>query len=195
MAQYKGSNFTCPARARETTVLRVGIRQDLGKPLARLLIVDDLVMLRKGVRIILEDVGYEVEEAGSGEEALQVLGAGQFDFVMTDLSMPGMTGIEWVRKANPPKEGRPIFLMMSAKFDPSIVEQAKSIGIQEVMQKPYRREALIAKIDHVLGVDRKKLLKEIEEQATERRAKAKAKKDKKDDKHAGETPPPETPGH
>lgn len=169
----------------------MGIRQDLGKPLGRLLVVDDLVMLRKGVRIILEDAGFEVEEAGNGEEALHALqNGGPFDLVMTDLSMPGMTGLEWVRKANPPKEGRPVFLMMSAKIDPREVEEAKSIGIQEVMQKPYRREALIAKIDHLLGIERKKLLRQIEEQVAARRAaaraqKEKARKDKEKEKEKG----------
>lgn len=157
----------------------MGLRQDLGKAIARLLVVDDLVMLRKGVRIVLEDSGFEVEEAGSGEEALQQLAQnGPFDLVMTDLSMPGMTGIEWVRQAKPPAEGRPIFLMMSAKFDAKDVEEAKSIGIAEVMQKPYRRETLVAKIDHLLGLDRRKLVKQIEEQAAAKRAKAKADKEK-----------------
>ncbi len=157
----------------------MGLRQEMGKALARLLVVDDLVMLRKGVRIVLEGAGFEVEEAGSGEEALQQLSQnGPFDLVMTDLSMPGMTGIEWVRKAAPPKEGRPIFLMMSAKFGPSEVEEAKSIGIAEVLQKPYRRETLVAKIDQLLGLDRRKLLKQVEENAAAARAKAKADKEK-----------------
>lgn len=182
----------------------MGLRQEMGKALARLLVVDDLVMLRKGVRIILEDSGFEVEEAGSGEEALQQLAQnGPFDLVMTDLSMPGMTGIEWVRKANPPKEGRPVFLMMSAKFDARDVEEARSTGIAEVMQKPYRRQTLVAKIDQLLGLDRRKLVKQIEDLAAAKRAKVKADKEKarkdkekekekdKDGKeHGKEQPPP-----
>ena len=60
------------------------------------LAVDDDFLVRLGTVAMLEDLGHEVKEAGSGEEALRILeeGGGKIDLVMTDQAMPRMTGVE-----------------------------------------------------------------------------------------------------
>lgn len=141
----------------------MGLRQDLGRPLGTVLLVDDIVMLRKGVRILLEDAGFEVYEADSGPEALALLKAHGVDLVVTDLSMPEMTGIEWLRLANLPKDGKPFVLMMSAKATPKDIEEAKEVGVRDVLPKPYRKDALISRIDQLLGINRVMAIREAEE--------------------------------
>jgi CheY-like chemotaxis protein len=62
---------------------------------ARILIVDDDALIAMATVDMLEDLGHDVVEANSGEDALMILQAGkQFDLLITDYSMPGMTGAE-----------------------------------------------------------------------------------------------------
>lgn len=76
-----------------------------GRQGATLLFVDDDFLIRMSTASLLEDLGYTVLKAGSGAEALELLGAnGGIDMMITDYAMPGMTGIqlaEEVRKTNP----------------------------------------------------------------------------------------------
>lgn len=66
----------------------------------RLMIVDDHAILREGLRHILESSGdaIDIEEAGSGFQALELLRRQPFDMVIADLSMPGMNGIDLIRR-------------------------------------------------------------------------------------------------
>jgi len=64
----------------------------------RVLVVDDVAELRRLLRLILEaEAGTEVLEAGSGEEALEVVARHDVDLVVMDQSMPGMSGAECIR--------------------------------------------------------------------------------------------------
>jgi CheY-like chemotaxis protein len=60
----------------------------------RILVVDDDAAIRELLRFVLEEEGYEVIEAADGAEGLQQYQAAPIDFVITDLQMPGMDGLE-----------------------------------------------------------------------------------------------------
>ncbi len=60
----------------------------------RILVVDDDAEVRQLIDAALRDVGFEVSLAGSGEEALALIAAGDYDVVVTDLQMPGMNGLQ-----------------------------------------------------------------------------------------------------
>ena len=62
----------------------------------RILIVDDHPIVRDGLRLLIEKIPdmIIVDEAISGEEALQKIGAGEFDAVVLDITLPGMSGIK-----------------------------------------------------------------------------------------------------
>ena len=64
----------------------------------RVLVADDVVDNRKLLEWMLEDAGWGVAEAGSGEEVLELLGREPFDLVLMDVSMPGMGGVEATRR-------------------------------------------------------------------------------------------------
>jgi len=66
---------------------------------AKILIVDDEEIVRESLRDWLESVGYAVDIAGSGQEALQKIKSKSFKILLTDLIMPGMDGIELMKKA------------------------------------------------------------------------------------------------
>jgi two-component system invasion response regulator UvrY len=65
-----------------------------------LLLVDDHTIVREGLKRILEPIGHEwsITEAGSGYQALEVLRARRFDLAIVDLSMPGMSGLDLIRR-------------------------------------------------------------------------------------------------
>ena len=76
------------------------------------LLVDDEDLVRMSTADMLNDLGYEVTEAGSGEEALKLLGGGtRFDILMTDHLMPGMTGAELARAARALRPDLPILIV------------------------------------------------------------------------------------
>jgi DNA-binding response OmpR family regulator len=68
-------------------------------PRPRLLVVDDDDSLRVGLRDILGLMGYRVEEAASGDEALKLLESMSCDLMILDVRMPGMSGVEVMRRA------------------------------------------------------------------------------------------------
>ena len=77
-----------------------GVRQPLAKPtIKNILVVDDEEMGRGVAKIILQEKGFVVEEAKSGEDALAKLDGFQPDAILTDILMPGKKGYEWVREA------------------------------------------------------------------------------------------------
>jgi CheY-like chemotaxis protein len=66
----------------------------------RVLVVDDERQMRRGLKAYLEDEGYQVLLAGSGEEGLQVLASAQVDVAIVDMRLPGMDGNEFIEHAH-----------------------------------------------------------------------------------------------
>lgn len=64
--------------------------------MTRILIVDDEETIRLALRKFLRSRGYEVEIAGSGDQALQLLSKDSFALMLCDVRMPGMTGVQIV---------------------------------------------------------------------------------------------------
>ena len=64
----------------------------------RILVVDDEPAIRRALRPPLLELGFQVAEASRGEEALQQLRAGKFDVVLLDINMPGIGGMETLRR-------------------------------------------------------------------------------------------------
>jgi PAS domain S-box-containing protein len=65
----------------------------------KILVVEDDVLIRMDICDMIADDGHQVEEAGSGEQAIEMLQSGHFDFLVTDLGLPGMSGETLVVKA------------------------------------------------------------------------------------------------
>ena len=79
----------------------------------RILITDDEENVRSLFKKLLEKEGYEVDCAPSGEDALEKLGQEWFDLVLTDLRMPGMSGLELMRRGKMLNPSLP-FLILTA---------------------------------------------------------------------------------
>ena len=116
---------------------------------ARVLVVDDEELMRIIVRERLENAGYQVEEASSGEEALGKLGDGRYSVLLTDISMPGMDGITLLGesfKRSPETAG----IVMSAKTELGTAVTALKLGACDYITKPFNFDVLLITIENAL---------------------------------------------
>lgn len=133
------------------------IRSDMAKALsfpktgqeARLLIVDDEAGLRAGLRDLLSNLGYHVEEAASGYEALKLLRSAPYDLMVLDIRMPGMTGIEVMRHAREMYPDLPVIVLTAHASVDSAIAAVKSEAVDYIL-KPFDPEDLTATIARTL---------------------------------------------
>ncbi len=110
---------------------------------SRVLIVDDDASILGVVSEVLEDDGYDVTTAGTGEEALQLLGGEPFALVMTDIRLPGINGVkvlEYVREKQP--RTNVIMITSHASLETSI--NAIKHGAYDYLLKPFEDLSLIS---------------------------------------------------
>ncbi len=117
----------------------------------KILFVDDEEVIGRIVKKQLESLGYQVVYAHSGDEALHVFddSVGSFDLVLTDFSMPDMTGLELSRELIA-KKPELIVIMCSGISSDDISDKAKALGIKEYLMKPVRRKELARAIRQTL---------------------------------------------
>jgi len=112
----------------------------------KVLIVDDSNTMRKIVSRSLRQAGLdfdEILEAGDGQEGLAVLGANQVDLVLSDINMPNMGGLDFLRaKAQDDAiKGIPV-VMISTETGSDIIGEAMSLGAKGAIKKPFTPEAI-----------------------------------------------------
>jgi PAS domain S-box-containing protein len=118
----------------------------------RILFVDDEVALRAIGQRMLERLGFEATVVSSGQEALDSLRAEPEGFraVVTDQTMPGMTGLAFVAEAR--QGGATLPVLMATGFSGDVTpERLAHLGIQEVLSKPYTLQELSAALQRALG--------------------------------------------
>jgi CheY-like chemotaxis protein len=102
----------------------------------RALVVDDASSIRFMVRILLEDTGVAVEEAGSGAAALERLAdqrAPRIDTLVIDQRMPDMSGLEVAREIAG-REPRPRVLLFTSYLDPGLEDEAGRLDVTPVLK-------------------------------------------------------------
>ena len=101
----------------------------------KLLVVDDEASHRMMIEAVLQDVGWLVEEAESGEEALQILEESRPSVVLLDMRMPGMSGQETLQKILEIHPGLPVIMLTAHGTVDSAVEAMK-LGAYDYLSKP-----------------------------------------------------------
>jgi two-component system KDP operon response regulator KdpE len=110
----------------------------------RILIVDDDPQIRRVMRVTLTGQGYEVDDAKSGEAALDKLRAERFDLVLLDVNMPGMDGLETCRAIRGRSEIG--IIMLTVRDGESDKVEALDAGADDYVTKPYNAPELLARI-------------------------------------------------
>ena len=106
----------------------------------KLLIVDDEVHIRQMMRLTLETAGYQVDEAGSGEDGLALFGDGRrYDAVLLDQKMPGIDGLQTLQRM---KERLPeaCVVMVTAFASIDLAVDAMRLGATDFLRKPMTPE-------------------------------------------------------
>jgi DNA-binding NtrC family response regulator len=116
----------------------------------RILVVDDDDSLRRVTQFQLEQAGYPVETAGSGNEALAALEKACFDLVITDLNMPGMTGLDLLKTLRAEYQEISIIIVTAYGSIESAVTAMKS-GAYDYITKPVNQEELLLVIQRALA--------------------------------------------
>ncbi len=119
----------------------------------RALIIDDSKVARMSVKKILEELGFETEEAENGEEALEKLKESEeFEVAMVDWNMPVMNGYEFIQAVRSDNRYADLqLIMVTTENESSQVIKAISAGANEYVMKPFTDEMITEKIE-MLGL-------------------------------------------
>ena len=121
-----------------------------GKRAARVLVVDDDAAVRRVLERHLEDAGYRVAAAGSGDAALALLRAGErFDALVTDLQMPGLDGIGLLTEAKRLDAALPAVVITAHGSVETAVEAMRK-GAFDYVEKPFHKDVLLLTLERAL---------------------------------------------
>lgn len=110
------------------------------------LVVDDSSVIRKVARRIIEEIGYDVDEAEDGREAFEKCTQNMPDTIFVDWNMPVMSGLEFVKELRSYVGGeKPKIIFCTTENDVGHIAMALKAGANEYMMKPFDREILESK--------------------------------------------------
>ena len=114
-----------------------------------ILVADDDAVIRKGLHRILSAEGYEVETVSNGRAALDRLEQKQFKLLVTDLKMPGMSGLEVLASIRTCQPELPVVLITGYAAIDNAVEAMKN-GATDYLAKPFENEEIIEKVKNAI---------------------------------------------
>ena len=115
-----------------------------------ILLIEDELQLRANLQLLLQSAGYEVTTAANGAEGLQQLREHAFDLVITDQTMPHMTGEELALELRRLRSDIPIILCTGFSHIMQ-AERAQELGIDAFLMKPFTMQDLARVIQQVLA--------------------------------------------
>ncbi len=110
----------------------------------RILVVDDDPQIRRVMRVTLTGQGYDVDDARTGEEALEKIRQERFDLVLLDMNMPRMDGLETCREIR--RHSEIAIIMLTVRDTEKDTVQALDAGADDYVTKPYNAQELLARI-------------------------------------------------
>jgi two-component system, NtrC family, nitrogen regulation response regulator NtrX len=119
----------------------------------RILIIDDETNLRRMIRMVLEEEGYQVDEAGSAEEGLRAARNDPPEAILLDVVLPGRSGLEILSRFRELLPGTPV-IMMSGEATLSDAARATREGAFHFLEKPLAPESILATLRGAMEVTR-----------------------------------------
>ncbi len=116
---------------------------------SRLLIVDDEAVIRDGLKRVLEGESFIVETCSSGYGAIEIMQQREFDLIITDLKMPGMSGIEVLKSVRTLQPDTPVILITGYASVDTAVEAMKN-GASDYLSKPFAPDLFLEKVQGAL---------------------------------------------
>jgi len=117
-----------------------------GKP-KKILVVDDDEAHLLWSKEILSQSGFNIDAAISAEKALELLATQSYDLIISDLVMPGMSGMDFVRKIGQVREGQKAIIMTGHGDIDSFIESIHGLGALEYVTKPVETKDFIKMVN------------------------------------------------
>jgi len=117
-----------------------------------ILVLDDSASMRQMMKVALAGTGHEITAAANGVQGLRLLDMGQVDLVITDLNMPEMDGLTFIRelRKQPAHKGLPV-IFVTTETRQTVKDQAKAAGATGWITKPFSSEQLCRVVEKVLA--------------------------------------------
>ena len=115
-----------------------------------ILVVDDSPLIRKAIRRIIEPMGFAVEEAGDGTEALEFMESSTADCILLDVEMPEMDGLSFLKALRARSDlSQPPVVMCTTVNAMSTIAEAIQSGANEYVMKPFNEAILGEKLEGI----------------------------------------------
>jgi CheY-like chemotaxis protein len=111
----------------------------------KILLIDDDEWIRDSLSIFFEAEGCRIVSVETAEEGLEALRLQDYDIIITDYKLPGMDGIEFLRQIQKSQQNAKKVLITAYKSE-LVVEEAKKVGVQHLIAKPFTSETIEASL-------------------------------------------------
>jgi CheY-like chemotaxis protein len=119
--------------------------------MTRILVVDDEQIVRDLTVQVLERAGYDVVSVANPHRALEVVDAGQVDLVVSDVVMPGLSGVDLLDEIRVRWPDLPVVLMTGGTPEPERATRALQLGANGIVYKPFSHAELRGAVKDALG--------------------------------------------
>lgn len=119
--------------------------------MSRILVVDDEPVVRELTVELLRRSGYRPHGVPSARSALELLEQEPFDLVLSDVVMPGMTGVEFLYELRARRHDLAVVLMTGGSQEPERTSNAVKLGATSLLYKPFSHEELCRVVESALG--------------------------------------------
>ena len=134
----------------------------------RILVIDDEENIRYMLQLTLEDEGYEVEQAADGEEGIRKIHQGSFDFIICDIKMPKVSGLEVLASVIESSPNVPV-IMISAFGTMDTAIQAMKQGAYDYVMKPFKHDEILLTLKKAQERERLRLENQFLRQEVEKK--------------------------
>jgi DNA-binding NtrC family response regulator len=127
--------------------------------MSRVLVIDDDTAVRDSMERMLRSAGYTVHTAPSGEEGFSLARGGAFDVILSDMRMPGISGLDVLRKLREHRVDSGFIIMTGFGTVDTAVEAMK-LGAVDFVQKPFFRDELLMRVR--AAAERRQLARQVD---------------------------------
>lgn len=130
----------------------IGLVSNIPSP--KILVVDDITTNRTLLRLLLEKVGFSVQEASNGREAISLFKQWKPDVILMDARMPEMDGFKATRLLKSTPEGKHVgVIIITASALENDRQEAFNSGADGFIRKPYKESEILGELQRILGVE------------------------------------------
>jgi len=134
--------------------------QKENKMLPHILLMEDEPNVAKGLKMVMDEKGYDVDWAATGQAALDAFWSGRFDLLVADIRLPDIDGMEVIERVKEKQPETPVVIITGYPSVSSAVKAVK-VGVTDYLRKPFTEEEFMSAVDGALKETKKVTREEI----------------------------------